>query len=231
MTIPSIYYTNATLRIAAARARGARANIDFKMQLLICTQSWPTSAPAFLDHPLKRGDSAMAMSFYDACVPALINTLTDMKAWLDKAAERESDLLDARLIEDMRPLTAQYQMVSDTAKNGVARLTGLDIPAMPDTETSFAELKARCDKTIAFVQSVPRAAFEGAETREVTMKFPNDMGYRWDGLSYLTGFMLPNFYFHATTAYAILRANGVAVGKPDFLAHLGAPINMATEPA
>jgi hypothetical protein len=173
----------------------------------------------------------MTMSFYDACVPLLVNTLTDMKGWLDKAAEREAELLDARLIADMRPLTAQYQMASDSAKNGVARLTGLDIPAMPDTETSFAQLKERCDKTIAFVQGVAPAAFEGAETREVMMKFPSGMGYRWDGLAYLTGFMLPNFYFHATTAYAILRAQGIAVGKPDYLAHLGPPVSLEAEPA
>jgi len=96
-------------------------------------------------------------------------------------------------------------------------------PSMPDTEASFAELKDRCARTIAFVESVDRAAFEGAEDRTVELMFPNGMGYRFDGARYLTGFALPNFLFHVTAAYAILRANGVLLGKPDFLAHLGMP--------
>ena len=97
---------------------------------------------------------------------------------------------------------------------------------MPDTETTFAELRQRCDKTIAFIESVDRTAFEGAEAREVVMKFPNGMGYRWRGADYLRSFALPNFYFHATTAYAILRAAGVSLGKPDYLQHLGQPEQM-----
>jgi uncharacterized protein len=169
----------------------------------------------------------MPISLYDVCVPPLVNALTDMKAWLDKASAREAELIDARLIADMRPLTAQFQMASDSAKNGVARLTGQESPAMPDTEVSFAELRERCDKTIDFVRSVPHEAFAGAETRNVELKFANDTGYRWDGLGYLTGFMLPNFFFHVSMAYAILRANGVDVGKPDFLAHLGPPVLLA----
>jgi hypothetical protein len=173
----------------------------------------------------------MSVSIHDVCVPPLVNALTDMKAWLDKAASRETELIGARLIADMRPLTGQFQMASDSAKNGVARLTGRDSPAMPDTEASFAELKARCDATIAFIQSVPSDAFDSAETREVVMKFPNGMGYRWEGLAYLTGFMLPNFFFHVSMAYAILRANGIEVGKPDYLAHLGPPQMMEAQPA
>jgi hypothetical protein len=94
---------------------------------------------------------------------------------------------------------------------------------MPDTEASFAELKVRCERTTAFINSVERSAFEGAEDREVVLKFPNGQGYRFSGGAYLTGFALPNFYFHVTTAYALLRAQGVALGKPDFLQHLGPP--------
>ena len=94
---------------------------------------------------------------------------------------------------------------------------------MPDTEASFAELRERCDKTIAFLKEADAASLAGAEDRTVELRFPNGMGYRFTGSHYLTGFALPNFFFHATTAYAILRAGGVALGKPDFLQHLGAP--------
>jgi len=123
----------------------------------------------------------------------------------------------------MRPLPAQYQMASDTAKNALARLRGVEAPSMPDTEASFAELKDRCDKTIAFLGEADAASLAGADTRTVELRFPNGMGYRFTGAQYLTGFALPNFYFHATTAYAILRAAGVPLGKPDFLQHLGPP--------
>lgn len=175
----------------------------------------------------------MTISMHDVSVPVLVNTLTNMRNWLDKAdaAVAEDKLLGARLIEDMRPLTAQYQMASDSAKNGIARLAGLDAPSMPDTEETFAQLKERCDKTIAFVQSVTASQLDGAETREVILKFPSGNGYRFDGLGYLTKFMLPNFFFHATTAYAILRAQGIAIGKPDFLAHMGQPNLTPAEPA
>jgi hypothetical protein len=168
------------------------------------------------------------MSIYDSSVPVFVNTLRNMRAWLDKAAAEkpEAELIEARLIEDMRPLTAQYQMTSDTAKNAIGRLTGIEAPSMPDTETTFSQLQARCDATIAFVESVDRAAFDGADTREVVMKFPNGMGYRWNGADYLRNFALPNFYFHATTAYAIMRAAGVSLGKPDYLQHLGMPEQM-----
>jgi hypothetical protein len=94
---------------------------------------------------------------------------------------------------------------------------------MPDTETSFAELKARCQRTIDFIKGVDAAAFDDADGREVVLKFPNGMGYRFTGRDYLNGFALPNFYFHVTTAYALFRANGVGLGKPDFLQHLGPP--------
>jgi hypothetical protein len=168
------------------------------------------------------------MSIYDSSAPVFVNTLRNMRSWLDKAAAEkpEAELIEARLVEDMRPLAAQYQMASDSAKNAIGRLTGIEAPAMPDTEATFDELRARCDKTIAFIESVDRTAFDGAETRDVVMKFPNGMGYRWKGAEYLRNFALPNFYFHATTAYAILRTAGVPLGKPDFLQHLGMPEQM-----
>jgi hypothetical protein len=167
----------------------------------------------------------MSFTIYDASAPVFINALRDMRAWLDKAAaeKTEAELVEARLAPDMRPLPAQYQMASDSAKNAIARLAGIEAPAMADTETSFAELKERCDRTIAFIESVDAAALEAAEERNVELRFPNGMGYRFTGRTYLTGFALPNFFFHVTTAYAILRAAGVTLGKPDFLQHLGPP--------
>jgi hypothetical protein len=151
--------------------------------------------------------------------------LTNMRAWLDKAAAEKDPaaLVEARLIEDMKPLTAQYQFASDSAKNAIARLIGETAPSMPDTEATLAELQERCDKTVAYIESVDPAAFAGADEREVVMKFPNGTGYRFTGADYLRRFALPNFYFHATTAYAILRAQGVSLGKPDYLQHLGVP--------
>jgi hypothetical protein len=167
----------------------------------------------------------MDYNMWTASVPVFVNTLTDMRAWLDKAAAEkdESLLLEARLAPDMRPLPAQYQMASDTAKNALARLTGSKAPSMADTEQSFADLRERCDKTIAYLQGFDAESLAGSEKREVELKFPNGLGYRWDGAAYLTGFALPNFYFHATTAYVILRHAGVSLGKPDFLQHLGPP--------
>jgi len=175
----------------------------------------------------------MTNTLYAITVPTLINMLTNMRGWLDRAdaGAREAELIEARLIGDMRPLAAQYQMASDSAKNGVARLAGIEPPAMPDTEASFAELQQRCDKTIAFVRSVSADQFDGAETREIVLKFPSGHGYSFDGLGYVARFMLPNFLFHVTTAYAILRAQGIALGKPDFLAHMGPPSIVLAEPA
>ncbi len=167
----------------------------------------------------------MSFTLYDASAPIFINSLRDMRGWLDRAlAEKpEAELIEARLAPDMRPFPAQIQMASDSAKNAMARLTGTEAPSMPDTETTFAELRERCDKTIAYVESVDAAAFAGAEEREVIMKFPGGTGYRFNGKDYLTGFALPNFFFHVTTTYALLRAAGVSLGKPDFLQHLGPP--------
>lgn len=167
----------------------------------------------------------MSFGMWQASVPVFVNSLTNMRAWLDKAAQEkdEAALLEARLAPDMRPLPAQYQMASDSAKNALARLTGTDAPAMPDTETSFAELADRCSRTIDYVNGFSADSLAGSDNREVAIKFPNGTGYRFTGGQYLAGFALPNFFFHATTAYAILRSAGVSLGKPDFLQHLGPP--------
>jgi hypothetical protein len=105
----------------------------------------------------------------------------------------------------------------------MARLAGITAPAMPDTEASFAELKERCQRTIAFVDTVSPASFADAEGREVVLKFGNGMGYRLSASAFLTGFAIPNFFFHVSMAYAVLRAQGVGVGKSDFLQHMGQP--------
>ena len=167
----------------------------------------------------------MSFGVWEASVPVFVNSLTNMRNWLDKAAQEKSEsmLMEARLAPDMRPFPAQYQMASDSAKNALARLTGTEAPSMPDTEKSFAELKGRCDRTIDYLNGFSAQDLAGSEDREVVITFPNGMGYRFSGGQYLTGFALPNFFFHATTAYAILRNAGVSLGKPDFLQHLGPP--------
>lgn len=167
----------------------------------------------------------MSFGMWEASVPVFVSTLTNMRNWLDKAAQEagEAALMEARLAPDMRPLPAQYQMASDSAKNALARLTGTLAPSMPDTETSFAELKDRCERTIAYLEGFDAQSLQGSEDREVVITFPNKMGYRFTGGQYLAGFALPNLLFHATTAYAILRNAGVPLGKPDFLQHLGPP--------
>jgi hypothetical protein len=169
----------------------------------------------------------MSFTIYDASAPVFVHGMAAIPAWLDKAVAEgkdESALMGARLAPDMRPLAAQIQMASDTAKNAIARLAGIEAPAMPDTEATFTELKDRCRRTIDFIESIGRSSFDAAAERTVEIKFPNGMGYRWRGADYLPGFALPNFFFHLTTAYALLRANGVTIGKPDFLMHLGPPI-------
>lgn len=175
----------------------------------------------------------MSLTMYQASVPAFIATLKTMKHWLDKAATQksETELIEARLAPDMAPLARQFQIASDTAKGAAARLTGTEAPAMADTEATFAELRERCDRTIAYLETLDPAAFDGGETREIVMTFPNGGGLRMDGQSHLTGFVLPNFYFHATTAYAILRAHGVDIGKVDFLGHLGPFMFAPPQPA
>lgn len=171
----------------------------------------------------------MSFSLYQASAPIFARTMTSMAAWLDKALAEGKDetlLMQARLAEDMRPLPAQIQMASDSAKNAIARLAGMTPPAMPDTEANFAELKERCLKTVTFIESIAPGVIDAAAERQVELKFPNGMGYRFTGADYVTGFAVPNFFFHASMAYALLRKEGVALGKPDFLQHLGAPIQI-----
>ena len=161
----------------------------------------------------------MSFGLYDASAPVFVRALTNLSALMDKALAQgfdEAKLLEARLAPDMRPFPNQIQLASDSAKGAVARLTGTDNPSMADTETSFAELKARIDATLAFIRSVEPAAFEGGEDRDVVLKFPGGEQH-FKGGAYLTGFALPNFFFHVAMAYALLRAAGVEIGKRDYL--------------
>ena len=164
----------------------------------------------------------MSTSLHAATVPAFIAMLTNIKQWLDQAATEgnEAELIGAKLTDDMFALARQIQIASDAAKGAGARMSASEAPVMADDETTFAQLKARCDKTIAYLQSIDPAAYDAGASREVVINFPNGAGVKFDGATFLTGYALPNFYFHATTTYAILRANGVRLGKQNFLAHL-----------
>jgi len=166
----------------------------------------------------------MTISMYQASVPAFQRTLGALDAILDKAAayaaERKIDpaaLTGARLSPDMFPLTRQVQFSSDHAKGASARLAGLLVPSFADTETTFPELKARIAKTLDFIATVRPEQIDGSEGRDISLKAgPRELSFK--GQDYLVFFALPNFYFHVTAAYAILRHNGVPIGKLDFLA-------------
>ena len=165
----------------------------------------------------------MTASIYDFTVPVFTRALTNLATQLDKAhahaTQKKMDFkafAETRLIADMLPLTSQVQIACDNAKGAVARLASVDAPKHEDNEKTYEELKARIAKTQDFIASVKREQFTGAETREVVLKFPN-LTLTFNGLDYVTKFALPNFYFHATMAYALLRKNGVELGKPDFM--------------
>lgn len=150
----------------------------------------------------------------------MLNNLSSILMNAEKQAKAKgydpAALLSARLAPDMFPLTRQVQIATDHAKGCVARLAGKQVEAIEDTETTFADLQARIKKVLAIVESYSPDQFEGAETREITIKIPNQE-LKFGGLDYVNQWALPNFYFHIVTAYDILRANGVELGKKDFL--------------
>ncbi len=165
----------------------------------------------------------MAVSLYDVSIPPLIRGLTNLSAVLDKAAAHaEAKKIDpavlaqARLFPDMHPLTRQVQIACDTAKGAAGRLAGIEIPKHEDNEVSLPELKQRIAKTLDFLKTVKAGQVDGAESRSIEIKTPN-RSLSFTGLTYVNNFVLPNFYFHETIAYALLRHNGVEVGKMDFL--------------
>jgi hypothetical protein len=160
---------------------------------------------------------------YEGSVPVFAATLGNLSKLLDKgeafATERKIDkdvLLGWRLAPDMYPLLRQVQLASDFAKRTSARLAGAEVPKYADEEKSFAELKERIAKTVAFLGGLKREAFDGAEDRDIVLT-AGAQELRFKGQPYLFSFGLPNFFFHVTTAYDILRACGVSLGKRDFL--------------
>jgi hypothetical protein len=164
----------------------------------------------------------MTISMYQASVPVYLTMLKALSHVLAKgeahAAEKAIDprsLIEARLAPDMYPLSRQVQIASDNAKGATSRLAGREIPKFEDTETTFPELQARIAKTVDLLKGFAPADFDGAEER--TIVIPSRQGeLTFTGTQYLLHFALPNFYFHVTTAYDILRHNGVALGKSDY---------------
>jgi hypothetical protein len=165
----------------------------------------------------------MAFTIYEASIPPMIRSFGNLSKILDKAVAQAktedrdlNTLLESRLAPDMHPLTRQIQIASDAAKGCAARLAGVEAPSFPDTETTFADLQARIAKTIDYLKSIKPEQLAGAEDRTVTLKFPQGE-MTFTGRDFLTGFALPNFYFHVTTAYGLLRHKGIAIGKMDYL--------------
>ncbi|MFM2424235.1 MAG: hypothetical protein RLZZ70_626 [Candidatus Parcubacteria bacterium] len=160
-------------------------------------------------------------TIYEFSVPVLVKGLRGLKTILEKAQTAgvdESVLLSDALAPDMFPFVKQVQIACDNAKGAVARLSGQEVPVHEDVETSLAELIARVEKTITYVESVTAAMLEDAHDRSVTL--PYFPGLYMTGYDYLREFVLPNFFFHITTAYALVRRNGVTIGKSDYLAGL-----------
>lgn len=165
----------------------------------------------------------MSSPLYNASIPRLKHMLGSLSKILGKAAEfaaaRKIDplvLTSARLFPDMFPLNRQVHIATDQAKGCAARLAGIDIPRYEDTETSIEELQARIAKTIDFLNSITPEQLAGAEQRDISFNI-RDRKFEFKGEDYLNSWVIPNFYFHVTAAYAILRSNGVDIGKTDFL--------------
>ena len=168
----------------------------------------------------------MSVSLYEVSIPVFTLSLSNLAAILDKAASHAANkkldpkvLPAARLIIDMLPLSSQIQIACDTAKGAAARLAGIEVPKHEDTEATLDELKARVAKTLDFIKTIKPEQLEGAERREIVLQFPQTT-LRFTAVNYLTNFALPNFFFHVTTAYALMRKNGVDLGKRDFLGQI-----------
>jgi hypothetical protein len=165
----------------------------------------------------------MAISLHAASIPVLVHSLKALSAVLEKAEAHATAhriepnaLLQARLFPDMFPMVRQVQIACDMAKAAGCRLAQMEVPSHPDTETTFQELQARIRKVIDLISAIPPAAIDGGEDRMVTLKVAGqEMSFA--GLDYLVRWVFPNFHFHAATAYALLRHNGVPLGKGDFL--------------
>jgi hypothetical protein len=175
---------------------------------------------------LIQGRFTMSISMYDFSIPVLTRGLTNMSALLDKAAAQAAVkkfdcavLAQARLFPDMYPLVRQVQIACDTAKGAAARLAGIEVPKHEDTEVTFAELKARIAKTLDVLKSVTAAQLKESESRAIEIKFPNG-SWKFTGIAYWNDFVLPNFFFHVSMVYALLRKNGIEIGKGDYLGEI-----------
>ena len=174
----------------------------------------------------------MSVSLYEISIPTYRRGLQNLSSFLDKAEAHAkangvelSTYADARLAPDMHPFTRQVQIASDAAKGGAARLAGIEAPPMPDTETTFPELKARIAKTIAFLDTVTKEQVDNRQGAKIDLPLPGGT-MTFTAPDFLMQFSLANFLFHVTTAYALLRAHGVPLGKMDFLAG-GQPVAAA----
>lgn len=166
----------------------------------------------------------MSLSMYQASVPVFARALSNLKHVLQKGEAHAAEkgyapdvLLQSRLFPDMLPLVRQVQIATDMCKNGVARLAGVDPVPFPDEEATFAQLVARIDRALEVVQSFTPAQIDGSEGRPVSFMTRANGEMKFDGQSYLLGFVLPNLYFHSTVTYALLRQAGVPLGKVDFI--------------
>jgi uncharacterized protein len=163
----------------------------------------------------------MTISMYNASVPVFKQMLSALSAILAKAEKssggKTESLLHARLFPDMFDFTRQVQIAADFAKGVTARLAGLDVPAYEDNETTFDELQARIAKTLQFISSIPPEKINGSESREIITRPGTPKEKNFNGESYLLHYGLPQFFFHITTAYAILRNNGIEIGKRDYM--------------
>jgi len=164
----------------------------------------------------------MSLTMYQASIPVFVRMLDNLSGILDKAAAHaEAKKIDpaifinARLAPDMFPLSRQVQIATDMVKGCAARLAGVEVPSYDDNESTFSELQARIAKTKAFIESVSASQVDGSEERKITLKF-GSKELNFLGQAYLLDFVLPNFHFHLTTTYAILRHNGVEIGKKDY---------------
>lgn len=164
----------------------------------------------------------MSISTYDASAPVFVRGFRALSDLLAKAEAHGGDtnLVEARLAPDMLNLAGQVQCASDTVKFAVARVGDVQPPSFDDNETTIADLRKRIDATVAWIESVDRAALEAGATRDISRKF-KETEHHFTGASYLLTFAIPNFFFHVTTAYDILRHNGVGVGKLDYLGFAG----------
>jgi uncharacterized protein len=170
----------------------------------------------------------MSISMSSASIPVLKKMLGNLSHFLDKAeahaAAKKFDVnnfMTARLAPDMLPFTRQVLISCDAAKNGLARLSGVEAPKFDDTESTMAELKARIAKTLAYIDTVPASAVDGTEDKDITFPVGRDMTKTMKGEAYLKHWVLPNVFFHVTMTYALLRQGGVELGKGDYLMGAG----------